>query len=51
MNTPVAGRAIDEPFEAALIVADGSRAYPIHNGIPVMLDSEAILPASGTFGA
>ncbi|MCB1567687.1 MAG: hypothetical protein KDI69_02560 [Xanthomonadales bacterium] len=50
-TTTAAGRAIHAPFEAALIVADGSRAYPIQNGIPVMLDSEAILLTQGEAGA
>lgn len=51
VNLAVANQASREAFDAALIVADGSRAYPIQNGIPVMLDSEAILLTQGKVGA
>ncbi len=51
VNLAVANQAPREPFDAALIVADGSRAYPIQNGIPVMLVSEAILLTQGKGGA
>ena len=30
-----------EPLSAALVRADGSAAYPVHDGIPVLLVNEA----------
>lgn len=36
------GGAIPEPFEAALVTMDGSRIYPIRDGIPVLLVTEAL---------
>ena len=33
--------ATPEPFDAALVTLDGSRIYPIRDGIPVMLITEA----------
>jgi uncharacterized protein len=34
--------ALPEPFEAALITLDGSRIYPVRNGIPVLLVGEIL---------
>lgn len=31
-----------EPFEAVLVSDDGSRAYPIRDGFPVIVSSEAL---------
>lgn len=36
-----AGNAPD-PFEAALVTLDGSRIYPVRDGIPVLLVSEVL---------
>jgi uncharacterized protein YbaR (Trm112 family) len=38
----VAGTSVDQPVEGALIRADRSIAYPIRDGIPVMLVSEGL---------
>lgn len=34
--------AVPDAFQAALITADGSRIYPIRDGIPVLLTSEIL---------
>lgn len=31
-----------EPFEGALVTGDGSRAYPIREGFPVLVSGEAL---------
>jgi uncharacterized protein len=36
------GERVRDPLEAALIRADGRLAYPVREGIPVMLVDEAI---------
>jgi uncharacterized protein len=33
---------VPEPFESALITLDGSRIYPVRDGIPVLLIGEAL---------
>jgi uncharacterized protein YbaR (Trm112 family) len=33
---------VPEPFESALMTQDGSRIYPIREGIPVLMISEAL---------
>jgi uncharacterized protein YbaR (Trm112 family) len=38
----VAGASVDQPVEAALIRADRRVAYPIRDGIPVMLVAEGL---------
>lgn len=44
----VDGRPVEHPLDAALVTADGSRAYPVRDGIPVMLEEECIaVPGSG----
>ncbi len=39
----VAGNPIDQPVEGALIRADRTIAYPIRDGIPVMLVAEGLV--------
>jgi len=39
----VAGHAVDQPVDGALIRADRSIAYPIRDGIPVMLVAEGLV--------
>ena len=39
----VAGNAVGQPVEAALVRADRSIAYPIRDGIPVMLVAEGLV--------
>ncbi len=34
--------ALPDPFEGALMTLDGSRIYPIRNGIPVLLIPEIL---------
>ncbi len=41
----VAGRAVTEPVEGALIRIDRAVAYPIREGIPVMLVPEGLATA------
>lgn len=37
------GRVVAEVVEDALVRADGSRAYPVRGGIPVLLVDEAMV--------
>ncbi len=32
----------DEPFEGALVTADGSRAYPVRDDFPIVVAAEAL---------
>lgn len=36
----VDGRPIEEPLEGALVREDGAVAYPVRDGIPVLLEEE-----------
>jgi uncharacterized protein YbaR (Trm112 family) len=36
------GNAVTEPFAEALVTDDGKLGYPITDGIPVLLEGEAI---------
>lgn len=38
-----AGEVITEPLTEALVNENGSRVYPVREGIPVLLSDEAIL--------
>ena len=37
-----AGEMLDEPLEGALVREGGDRAYPVRDGIPVLLGEEGI---------
>jgi uncharacterized protein YbaR (Trm112 family) len=38
----LAGWTAPEPFEGALVTIDGSRAYPVRGGFPVLVAGEAL---------
>ena len=38
----VGGTLLSEPLEDALVSEDGTKLYPVKNGIPVLLTDEAI---------
>lgn len=37
------GRVVKRPIEAALVRQDGKRAYPVRDGIPVLLVEDAMV--------
>jgi uncharacterized protein len=37
------GRKVESPLDDALFTEDGTRIYPVRDGIPIMLADEAIL--------
>ena len=37
-----AGVPVTDPFDAALVRADGTAAYPVRDGIPVLLADELV---------
>ena len=43
-----AGKEVNQPVEGALIRADQAIAYPIRDGIPVMLVAEGLVLAGAT---
>jgi uncharacterized protein YbaR (Trm112 family) len=42
----LAGWTSPVPFEGALVTADGSRAYPVRGGFPVLVAGEALTKAT-----
>ena len=36
------GRAVAQPLDEALLTEDGSRLYPVRDGIPILLAEEAV---------
>jgi len=40
--TNAGGRPVEEPLEAALVREDGKMAYPLRQGIPVLLSEEGL---------
>ena len=40
----------ETPFEGALVTKDGTRAYPIRDGFPVVIAAEALELAHGIHG-
>ncbi len=36
------GRNLSTPWQAALVTEDGSRAYPVRDEIPILLEHEAV---------
>lgn len=38
----------EEPFEGALVTLDGTRAYPVRHGFPVVVAEEALRLVEGT---
>ena len=45
------GNPVDQPVEGALIRVDRSIAYPIRDGIPVMLVAEGLIIPQATWNA
>lgn len=39
----VDGRPVEEPLEGALVREDGQVAYPVRDGIPVLLEDEGFV--------
>lgn len=37
----------ETPFEGALLSEDGSKAYPVRNGFPVLIKAEALTKKNG----
>lgn len=37
-----AGEPVTDPLDAALIQADGTKAYPVRDGIPMLLADESV---------
>ncbi len=37
------GEALTEPLTEALVTGDGKLAYPVHDGIPVLLEDSGIV--------
>ncbi len=36
------GRVVSRPWPAALVTEDGTRAYPVRDEIPILLEQEAV---------
>jgi uncharacterized protein YbaR (Trm112 family) len=36
------GRVVSNPWPEALVTEDGSRAYPVRDEIPILLEQEAV---------